>query len=106
MQSIAKQYGILPSQQEQLHYSEWLLLLGGIMEDTPLGKVVLIRRESDPKQLQNFTRYEHHIRNEWRRFIASQMREADRQSPQKTAAAFEKMMLEMFGKEAGKCLRQ
>nr|MCR4889008.1 bacteriophage Gp15 family protein [Ruminococcus sp.] len=42
VQSVAKQYGLLPSEQEEMSYSEWLLLVGGIMEDTPLGQTVLI----------------------------------------------------------------
>ena len=43
-QSVAKQYGKLPSEQDEMHYSEWILLVGGLMEDTPLGQTVLIRK--------------------------------------------------------------
>lgn len=46
-QSIVKQYGILPSAQGDLQYSDWAKMVGGLMEDTPLGKVVAIRSERD-----------------------------------------------------------
>jgi len=94
-QSIAKQYGILPSDQEELHYSEWLLLVSGIMEDTPLGQVVLIRSENDKKRLKHFTQHEHHIRNQWQNFRARQKLEAGAK-PEDTAVMFERMFEVMF----------
>ena len=35
-QSIAKQYGVLPSEQGNLRYADWAKLVGGLMDDTPL----------------------------------------------------------------------
>ena len=44
-QSIAKQYGILPAAQGELGWAEWVKLVGGLMDDTPLGRVVAVRNE-------------------------------------------------------------
>ncbi len=96
VQSIAKQYGILPSAQEELPYGEWAVLVSGIMEDTPLGQTVLIRKEEDRNRLKNFTKYEHRIRNEWRSFISQQKTERDKMRPEEYAVNFEKMFASMF----------
>jgi len=68
------------------------------MEDTPLGQVVLIRRENDKDRLKHFTQHEHHIRNQWQNFRAQQKLEAGIMKPQDTAAMFEKMFEAMFSK--------
>lgn len=67
-QSIAKQYGILPSEQEDMAYSDWSLLVAGLMEDTPLGRVVSIRCESDPSVLRQMTPEQRKIRSDWAAF--------------------------------------
>ncbi len=68
------------------------------MEDTPLGRVVLIRKEDDKDRLKNFTQYEHHIRNEWRNFRAKQkLRGETPKKPEDFAGMFEKMFAKMFG---------
>ena len=36
-QSIAKQYGILPSQQGELKYADWAKLVGGLTESSDAG---------------------------------------------------------------------
>lgn len=40
-------------------------MLSGIMYDTPLGQVVSIRAEKDPKVIKNFTKEQKRIRSEW-----------------------------------------
>lgn len=55
-----------------MHYADYKQLLAGLMEDTPLGQVVLIRRENDKDRLRHFTKAEHRIRNEWREFLAAE----------------------------------
>lgn len=95
-QSIAKQYHILPSEQQELHYADYKQLLAGLMEDTPLGQTVLIRREDDKERLRHFTKAEHRIRNEWREFIAA----GKRKDPAALAAEMsrlENMFRKMFG---------
>ncbi len=94
-QSVAKQYGKLPSEQDEMHYSEWILLVGGLMEDTPLGQTVLIRKENDRERLKHFTQYEHRIRNEWRSFTAKQQLSPNKK-PENFAKMFEDMFRNMF----------
>lgn len=95
-QSVAKQYKLLPSEQEKIHYSEWLLLVGGLMEDTPLGQVVLIRKENDPERLKHFSNYEKRIRNEWRNFLANKKKKQG-MKPEDVAKMFEAAFAKMFG---------
>lgn len=78
-----------------MHYTEWLLLVGGIMEDTPLGQTVLIRKENDRDRLKHFTQHEHRIRNEWREFRTEQKKIEI--SPEKMTEYWENMFSEMFG---------
>ena len=100
-QSIAKQYHILPSEQGELSYSDWALLVSGLMEDSPLGQIVLIRKETDRKRIKNFSVYERRIYNEWRNFLAGKKQE-DKAESQKAILNFEDMFREMFGKRRGK----
>lgn len=39
--------------------------MSGIMPDTPLGQVVSIRAEKDPKKIRNFTKEQKRIRMQW-----------------------------------------
>lgn len=48
-------------------WSEFLTLLSGLNGETPLGNVVRIRAEKDPKVLKQFTPEQKRIRAEWRR---------------------------------------
>ncbi|HHX12402.1 MAG TPA: hypothetical protein GX731_06230 [Clostridiales bacterium] len=63
--SFTAQYGIRLRNEHDMPWSEFSTLLSGIMPDTPLGKVVSTRSESDKDTLKNFTKDQHKIRNEW-----------------------------------------
>lgn len=96
-QSIAKQYHILPSEQGELKYCDWVLMVGALMEDTPLGQIVLIRKEDNQDRLNHFSRSEHRIRNEWREFRAKQkLAGTESKAPEEFALYFEKMFARMF----------
>lgn len=98
MQSIAKQYHILPSEQGNMHYSDWLLMVGGLMEDTPLGQIVQIRSENNKEMLKHFTPYENRIRREWSAFRAKkQLAEKSPQQINNDIAAIEAMIKAAFG---------
>lgn len=86
----------MPSEQDEMHYSEWILLVGGLMEDTPLGQTVLIRKENDKERLKHFSRHEHRVRNEWRSFRAQQKLDDDNKQPEDFAKMFENMFRNMF----------
>lgn len=86
----------MPSEQDEMHYSEWILLVGGLMEDTPLGQTVLIRKENDKERLKHFSRHEHRVRNEWRSFRAQQKLDGDNKQPEDFAEMFENIFRNMF----------
>ena len=44
---------MLPHLQGELSWPEWSKLVSGLMDDTPLGRVVAVRSERDRKMLEN-----------------------------------------------------
>lgn len=48
-----------------MSWTEFCSLLSGIMPDTPLGYVVGIRAEKDPKVIKNFSSDQKRIKNDW-----------------------------------------
>lgn len=50
---------------------EYRKLLAGIMHDTPLGYVISVRSEKDPKKIREMTNAEKDIRRKWQRFRAA-----------------------------------
>lgn len=95
-QSIAKQYHILPSQQGDLSYCDWAKLVSGLMNDTPLGKVVELRSETDKEILKNMTAEQRAARQKWFDFCNSSQRISE-EDMQKQSEALEKMIAAMFG---------
>ena len=64
--SFLKQYGIRLRNDDDMSYQEFVSLLSGIMPDTPLGQIVSIRAENDPKKLKTYTKEQMRIWREWR----------------------------------------
>lgn len=95
-QSIAKQYHILPSQQGELSYCDWAKLVSGLMNDTPLGKVVELRAETDKEILKNMTAEQRAERQKWFDFCNSAQRISE-EDMRKQQEALEKMIAAMFG---------
>ena len=48
-----------------MSWTEFCSMLSGIMPDTPLGRIVSIRAEKDPKVLKNYSKDQKRIRNDW-----------------------------------------
>lgn len=48
-----------------MSWGEFCTLLSGIMPETPLGQIVSIRAEKDPKRIKEFTKDQRRIRNDW-----------------------------------------
>lgn len=48
-----------------MSWSEFCSLLSGIMPETPLGRIVSIRAEKDPKVIKEFSKDQKKIRNDW-----------------------------------------
>ena len=95
-QSIAKQYHVLPSEQENLRYSDWAKMVSGLMDDTPLGRIVSIRSEKYPEMLKHFTKEQKQIRAEWAAYKASQIK--DNKDATKQIADLERMIAGLFGR--------
>ena len=96
-QSIAKQYHILPSQQGNLKYSDWVELLSGLMEDTPLGRTVQLRLERDEDALKNLSPQQKKIREDWQNFLSSHNGEMSRAEYDHEMRKLEQMISKMFG---------
>lgn len=66
--SFLTQYGlrIRTKEFESVTWDEFRSLLAGIAPDTPLGRMVAIRAETDKNVIQNFTRDQKRIYDEWR----------------------------------------
>ena len=63
--SFAQQYGIRLRREDDMVWDEFVTLLCGINGDTPLGRVVSIRSEKDPKVIKGFSTSEKKIRHDW-----------------------------------------
>lgn len=48
-----------------MKWEEFKALLTGIAPNTPLGRVVYIRSETDSERIKDFTSDQHKIRNDW-----------------------------------------
>lgn len=96
-QSIATQYGILPSDQSELPYPEWSKLVSGLMDDTPLGRVVAVRGEQDQKIISQMSPWQRNIRSEWRAFVASKAAAKPAEELRAQMASLERMLAKAFG---------
>lgn len=96
-QSIATQYGILPALQGDLPYPEWAKLVGGLMDDTPLGRVVAVRAEQDPQIIAKMGPWQKRIRSEWQRFLAGKARKQDSEDLRQQMRGLEAMIARAFG---------
>lgn len=52
---------------DEMDWKEFATLLNGIMPETPLGKIIAIRSESDEDVLKHFSPEQRRIREEWSR---------------------------------------
>ena len=60
-----------------MKWKEFKALLAGLSGETPLGRIVQIRSEDDPKMLEVFSEGQHRIRNELRLKLAKEKTEQD-----------------------------
>lgn len=102
-QSIAKQYGIIPSKQEDLKYSDWAKLVSGLMEDTPLGRVVMVRSETDKETIKKFTAEQRKIYKDWQNFRINQITQTPElfENYKEQMKALERSFSVAFGQKGG-----
>ena len=77
-----------------MRWGEFCDLLAGLSPDTPLGRIVAIRAEEDPKVLEHFTPEQRGIRAEWRNRMAQER-------SQQEVADFLGQMQQAFARMAG-----
>lgn len=75
-----------------MSWSEFCTLLIGIMPETPLGRIVSIRAETDRKIIKNFSKEERTIHNNWKKRKGKQKNE---EAYQFAAAQFEELFKSM-----------
>lgn len=95
-QSIAKQYGVLPSEQGNLKYADWAKLVSGLMEDTPLGQMVQLRTEKDRDVLKRLTPEQRKLRADWALFKQQKYKDTAHKTD---ITALENMMKSLFGRK-------
>lgn len=94
--SITQQYGIrLRNEINTISWSEVRMLISGLLPETPLGKVIQIRSESNKEMLKNFTPEMHKIRNDWRSRMAKDKLK-DEDALNRTFENMEKMLKILF----------
>jgi hypothetical protein len=99
--SLAKQYGIRIRQQTDMPWVEFCTLVGGLMSDTPLGQIISIRAEKDPKTIKSFTPEQRKIYNEWKKRQANKKLE-DVKKLDEEMNRLSDMFAVMFGKGVNK----
>lgn len=75
--SFAEQYGIRLRHEDDMTWNEFSTLLSGLNAKTPLGSIVGIRSEKDPKVIKEFSPEQKRIKNEWGKKQASKLSEAE-----------------------------
>lgn len=95
--SFSQQYGIRLRQEEDMSWEEFCTLLSGLLPDTPLGRIVSIRAEKDPKVIKNFTDDQKKIRSDWQRRKIQRMKE-DPATYQRYVDRFQAFCKEAFSK--------
>lgn len=73
-------------------------MLSGIMPETPLGQIVSIRAEKDPKVIKGFNKEQKKIRSDWIKRKAKQKRQMDKAAYAQYWASFQEMAKAAFSK--------
>jgi len=96
--SFAKQYGIRLSK-EDMHYPEYRRFFNGLMDDTPLGRIISIRSEKDKETLKRMGAGEKKIRSDWIKFRSKQkMNSMTLKEKEEQVLAFQEAMKKAFWK--------
>lgn len=88
--SFLKQYGIRLRSVNDMPWNEFCSYLSGLMEDTPLGRMVTIRSETDKETLKHFSKEQKKIRADWQRRKANQV-DTSSKSYEEVIEGFKKM---------------
>ena len=72
-------------------------MVSGLMDDTPLGRVVAVRSEKDREMIRHMNKWQKQIRADWAAFRASRRPQIDEAEAKKQMTALEQMLASMFG---------
>lgn len=77
-----------------MRYVDWAKMVGGLMDDTPLGRVVAIRAETDRETVRSMSQDQRRIRSDWTAFRAKADNTADQRARMKQ---LQSMIAGLFG---------
>lgn len=85
--SFQSEYGVRVYSEDfkNMKWDEFASLLNGLSADSPLGRLVQIRTETDKEVIKNFTLHQRKIYNDW------QTKRLENSSPQENENAIEQM---------------
>ena len=76
--SFSQQYGIrLSREMDDMSWGEFVTLLCGLNEFTPLGSIVRVRLETDSKVIKSFNASQRKIHNDWKKKKLAKMSEEE-----------------------------
>ena len=81
-----------------MSWNEFETLLAGLLPNSPLGKVIAIRSEKDPKVLKSFTKDQKELRRQWTQFRTKCVTR-DEETARQAVLAFQQMMKAAFYQE-------
>lgn len=67
------------------------------MDDTPLGRVVAVRTETDQKVISQFSTWQRQIRADWNAFKAKRMSQQSTEDMEQQMKQLERMLASAFG---------
>ena len=67
------------------------------MDDTPLGRIVAVRTETDQKVISKFSTWQRQIRADWNTFKARRMSQQSTEDMEQQMQQLEKMLASAFG---------
>lgn len=94
--SFAAQYSIR-LRSNPMSWNEFCVLLSGLLPETPLGRIVSIRAETDTKVIKSFSPEQKRIHREWQLRIAK-LKSYDKEALDREMQALSNTLKELFGK--------
>lgn len=98
--SFTQQYGIRLRHESYMPWDEFCTLLSGLGSETPFGKMISIRSESDPEHLKQFTPEARRIRNSWLSKKAKELVERNPDEAKRQISELERSLAAAFGSKA------
>lgn len=72
-------------------------MVSGLMDDTPLGRVVAVRSEKDREMIRHMNKWQKQIRADWTAFRVLSRPQVEAAEAKKQMAALEQMLAGLFG---------